>query len=107
MTGTIAIDSKVRIKNGQFAGKEGLVKQSNAHMTKVSFFLIGRVREDIFNNGDLTVLEDGAKFRAERIADSIINGILVHGFENDADAEKVLRGQRGLVVAALTAEIGG
>lgn len=34
---------------------------------------------------------------ASKVADSIIKGIIVHGFENDADAAGIVEGQRRLI----------
>lgn len=109
MASAFAVDSRVRVTGGKWAGKEGLVRLSNVARSRVSFMLLGTLREDWIDNADI-VMVDGARVpesRAERLAENIISGILVHGFENDPAAAKVLRAQQVLVATAIRAEIGG
>ncbi|TPI86400.1 hypothetical protein [Mesorhizobium sp. B2-8-9] len=109
MASAFVENSRVRITAGRYAGKEGLVRQSNGHKTYVGFMMIGRLGHDWFDNSNLELVE-GAKVpesRAERLAETIISGILVQGFENDPDAAKVLRSQQVLIASAIRAEIGG
>lgn len=109
MASAIAVDSRVRIKGGKWAGKEGLVRVSNAAKSRVSFMLLGTLREDWIDNTDILVepCQMVPESRAERLAERIITGILVHGFENDPDVEKLLRAHQVLIASAIRAEIGG
>ena len=51
-------------------------------------------------------MERHVKF-AQKVTDSIIKGIIVQGFENDADAARIVEGQRFLIQKFLVDTIAG